>query len=269
MLSAAEEDYRIGKFTGSLANAVMSAKNDAELVAIWRQKVGLDPPQPETWAMRAGAHMERLILDERELQTGQAITRRGEIVDHPSESNICVKLDGFRAADNAVIEAKFLSAFYNRDDFLSAYAAQVTLQMICQGVRTGYLVVAQGTSDPIEHEILWDDDYAGELMRRAKAFIRCMRTLTPPAALPPVCPPERWRTIDIIAAPTNWSAEMLVHLDEYQATAEHAERHDAAGKAARLLVPHDVGRISAGAWALSRDKRGVISIRRNAAREAA
>ena len=63
MLTEQEQKYRVGKFTGSLANAVMNCKSEAELLKIWRQKVGLDAPDPETWAMKLGAHVEPLILD--------------------------------------------------------------------------------------------------------------------------------------------------------------------------------------------------------------
>src|SRR6201984_1778958 len=117
-LSDAEEDYRIGKVTGSLANVLMTATHEAALIKAWLIKTGQEPPPPETYAMRAGAHMEVLILNERELQTGQKITRRGEIVDHPTDSDICVKLDGYRAADDAIIEVKFLAPWRNREEFI-------------------------------------------------------------------------------------------------------------------------------------------------------
>ena len=126
MLTEQEELYRVGKFTGSLANAVMNARSEAELLKVWRIKVGLDPPEPETWAMRIGAYVESLILDWLSEQTSP-ITRRGEIVDHELVSDICVKLDGFRPADDAVVEVKFLAPWRNREEFLPAYYAQCVL----------------------------------------------------------------------------------------------------------------------------------------------
>ena len=86
--------------------------------------------------------------------------------------------------------------------------------------RAGTLVVAQGTSEPVEHEIEFDDDYAAEMMRRAEAFLHSMRTLTPPYPEPPIYPPEKWRTIDVMAEPTNWSAQLLDHLTDFGETAE-------------------------------------------------
>jgi hypothetical protein len=260
-LSAAEESYRVGKFTGSLANAVMNARSEAELVKVWRQKVGIDPPIVENYAMRAGTHMEPFILDELERRSGNKVVRRGEIVDHPTVPDICVKLDGYRATDDAVIECKFLGAWRSRDEFLPCYYPQCILQMLCTGSRNGVLLVAQGTSEPVEHEIVFDQEYADELMRRAAAFILCMKTLTPPYPEPPIIPREKWRTLDLDAEPTNWTPELLTHLNHYAATAEAASHHDMAGSAARGLVPDDVGKLLVGSWQITRDKRGSLSIR--------
>ena len=260
-LSAADEDYRIGKFTGSLANTVMTAKSEAEWVKAWLVKTGQEPPEPENYAMRAGTWMEPLLLNERELQTGHAITRRGEIVDHPTVRDICVKLDGFREADNAVLEAKFLGPWRTREDFIGAYSGQCHLQMLCLNTRNAFLVVGQGTSDPVEHEIAFDEDYAAELMRRAEAFIQCMKTLTPPFPLPPIVPRERWRTVNLDETETNWGAELKLHLDHYAASAEIAQLHDMAGSAARKMVPDDVGTVLVGQWRITRDRRGYLSIK--------
>ena len=272
MLTEQEQKYRVGKFTGSLANAVMNCKSEAELLKIWRQKVGLDAPDPETWAMKLGAHVESLILDHIESQNAHlaqtacsTITRRGEIVDHPEIKDICVKLDGYRAADDAVIEVKFLAPWRNKEEFLPSYYAQVMLQMLCTGSRNGILVVGQGTNEPVEHELVFDEAYAQELMRRAEAFLQSMRTLVPPVPEPPIIPREKWRTVDIRVEATNWGSDLLDHRTAYGETAEAAELHQAAGAAARALVPDDVGKCLAGVWQINRNKRGVLAITRRGA----
>jgi predicted phage-related endonuclease len=262
-LSQADQDYRRNKVTGSLVNALMAAPTEAALIALWREKVGLDPPLTETWAMKAGAHMERLILDHVASQNAYQIQRRGEIVDHPTVRDVCVKLDGMRVTDGAPVEAKFLAPWRTREEFVPYYYPQVLLQMMCLGVRQGVLVVAQGTSDPVEHEIDFDDGYAAEMMRRVEAFLHCIRTLTPPYPEPPIYPPEKWRTVDIVASPTNWSTELFGHLLDYADTAEAAALHDEAGKAARALIPDDVGKCFAGAWTIARNKKGVLTITTN------
>jgi hypothetical protein len=266
MLSAAEHDYRIGKFTGSLANAVMNATTEAELVKVWRVKVGLDEPEPENWPMRLGSHCEQLILDENERQSGHKITRRGDIVDHPTVPNVCAKLDGFRSHDNAVMEAKLAGAYRTREEIFRAYYPQVALQMSCLNCQRGYLVVAQSTSDPYEVECVRDAAYEAELLHRASAFLVCMQTFTPPCVLPPIIPPDLWVVLDVVEKPTNWSAELLELLAEFEKTSEAADRHDEAGAAARALIPPEAGKVYAGAHTISRDRRGILKITATSAR---
>ena len=259
-LSEAEHDYRRNKVTGSLVNALMAATTEAALIKLWREKVGLDPPQAETWAMKAGAHMERLILDHIASQNAYQITRRGEIVDHPVVRDVCVKLDGMRVSDGVPVEAKFLSPWRTPDEFVPYYYPQVLLQMMCIGARAGLLVVAQGTSEPVEHEIEYDHDYATEMMHRVELFLHCMRTLTPPYPEPPIYPPEKWRTIDLAIETPNWAEELIENLRVYDDTRPMAAAHDEAGKLARGLIPDDVGKVYAGPWTISRNKRGVLAI---------
>ena len=261
MLSPAEANYRIGKFTGSLANLIMNCRSETELNRIWREKVGLDPPMETTYAMDAGTAMEPVILNFLERETSP-ITRRGEIVDHPTHPDVCVKLDGFREADDAVIEIKFLAPYRSKEEYLPYYYPQVCLQQICTRAKSGILAVGQGTSEPVEHEVLFDQAYADELMRRADLFLESMRTMTPPFPEPPIIPPSRWRTIDILAEPTNWSDEFFDHLSIYEETADAVTAHEEAGKAAKLLIPNDVGRCDAGLWQVNRNKKGTLVITR-------
>jgi hypothetical protein len=89
-----------------------------------------------------------------------------------------------------------------------------------------------------------------------------MRTLTPPVPEPPIIPRARWRTIDVLREPTNWSGQLLDHLTDYGETSEAATLHQAAGEAARALIPDDVGKCLAGVWQINRNKKGVLAITR-------
>jgi hypothetical protein len=260
---SSEFDYQIGRFTGTSANVVMRG-GEAEWNKHYRIRAGLDQPDPQNWAMRAGSHMESLILDWLEDQSSP-ITRRGEVVFHPDVVDVCAKLDGYRAADDAIIECKFLSPMRNREEFLAAYYPQTMLQRLCTRASKAVLVVAQGTNEPIDFEHEYDADYAAELMKRAGVFLDCLRTLTPPFPMPPVVPRAKWRTLDIIAEPTNWSGELLLYLQEYDSTAAAAQIHDEVGKAARDLVPDDVGKVFAGGFQITRNRKGTLAITRRAA----
>ncbi|WP_338821657.1 hypothetical protein [Bradyrhizobium septentrionale] len=259
-----EFDYQIGRFTGTSANVVMHG-GEADWIRHYRIRAALDAPDPPNWAMRAGSHMEALVLDWLQEQSSP-ITRRGEVVYHPDVADVCAKLDGYRAADDAIIEVKFLSPQRHRDEYLAAYYPQTMLQRLCTGASKVVLIVAQGTNEPIDFEMDYDADYAVELMRRAGIFLNCLRTMTPPYPMPPAPPPrEKWRTLDIIKEPTNWSGELLLYLQEYEATAAAAASHDEAGKAARDLIPEDVGKVFAGGFQITRNRKGTLAITRRAA----
>jgi hypothetical protein len=68
-------------------------------------------------------------------------------------------------------------------------------------------------------------------------------------------PPERWRTIDIALEQPNWGPELMVNLGAYDETKAAVAINEAAGKAARELVPADVGKVIAGEFVLSRNNR--------------
>lgn len=265
LLSAAHAAHRRDRITASDARAIMNASTDAELLHWYQVKVCEIDPDPENYAMRAGTAMEPVILNERMLETGETITRRQEVVDHPRINAFCCTLDGWEPSKHAVVEAKFVSPFMSRDDIFRFYYPQVAFQMSCTDAQGGFLLVGQGTNPPIEIECVRDADYEGELLARCSAALMCIKTLTPPCALPVVVPPERWRTIDLTTEQTNWGQELLEILSVYESTKPYADQHEAAGKEARALIPDDVGKVIAPGYMLNRNKRGVLSILRRAA----
>ncbi|KYK50091.1 hypothetical protein A1D31_22535 [Bradyrhizobium liaoningense] len=259
-----EFDYQLGRFTGTSARIVMNG-SEYEWVEHYLLRSGQLQPEPPNWAMRVGSHMEPLILDWYQERLGHPITRRGEVVYLPDDPDVCAKLDGYCAHLDLILEVKFLAPHFHRDQFVPLHYAQTMLQRLCTGASRAALLVAQGTAEPLDFEHPFDADYAGELLRRKDIFLNCLRTLTPPYPIPPAPPPpEKWRTLDIIAQPTNWSGELLLYLEEYDSTAAAAKQHEEVGKAARDLIPDDVGKVLAGAFQISRDRKGKLSIRRAA-----
>jgi hypothetical protein len=260
-----EFEYQIGRFTGTSANIVMRG-SEADWIEHYLIRSGQLAPPPPNWAMRAGSHMESLVLDWWQEQIGHPITRRGEVVFHPKVADICCKLDGYVAALDAVLEVKFLSPQRHRDEFLPYYYPQTMAQRLCTGASRVVLLVAQGTNEPLDFDMEHDADYAAELMKRADIFLNCLRALTPPYPLPPAPPPpDKWRSVDLATEQPNWSGELMLFLQQYDATAESAAAHDEAGKAARALVPEDVGKVLAGGFQITRNRKGNLAITRRAA----
>jgi hypothetical protein len=259
-LTAVQLERRAFKITASMLPILMNGE-PAAIQRLYAQEIGEIEREPPTYAMELGFYMEPFILDYTEGKTGQAITRRGEVVDHPSIAEFCCTLDGYRAHDEAVIETKFLAPFRNKEEFVVYYYPQVLAQMRCTGATRGVLLVGQGTSEPVEHEIIPDDVYEAAMWTRVAEFRQCLRTFTPPFPMPKKVPIDQFRTVDLSQEPMpNWGHVMLPTLEIYEETREAAAEHDRAGKEARALVPDDVNVVLAGEHKLSRDRRGAIRI---------
>ena len=251
---------------------ILQHGDEAALLRLYREEIGDLEREPPTYAMQLGSHVEPFMLDYLQDKTGHAITRRGEVVDHPTVAEFCCTLDGYRSHDDAVIENKFLGSFQHREHFIPYYFPQALAQMRCIGASRMILHVGRGTSEPEEFDITPKPDdpafeaYEQEMWSRVEAFRLCLRTFTPPVPMPRVVIPEIWRTVDLTQEPLpNWGFVMLELLKLYEATREAADAHEATGKDVRKLMPDDVSIVLAGEHKLTRDKRGVISIRRKAA----
>jgi hypothetical protein len=254
----------LGKVTGSLMYYVAGKASEQDTNDAYLRCIGQLPPIEETYAMRAGSHMEPFMISEYERATGNMILWRQEEVPlaaHPDD--VFATIDGMTRIDdsNVVTEFKFLSPHMTKDQIFYRYYDQVALQMMCTGAPRGLIIVGQGTSELVEIECLRDAPYESELLNRIRAWLICVKTFTPPCPLPmPMPPPERWRKIDLDVDTPNWRDEMLDHLRTYGATAQSATTYETAGKAARALVPDDVGLVLAGDWRIARNKRGTLAI---------
>lgn len=243
--------------------------DEAALLRLYCEEIGEAEREPPTYAMQLGAYFEPFILDYWQTQNG-SVTRRGEVVDHPTVPEFCCTLDGYRQFDDAVIETKFLAPWRHREEFAAYYYPQVLAQMRCTNAARGILLVGQGTNEPVEYDITPKPGdpvaaaYEAEMWDRVYRFRLCLRTFTPPVPMPRVVPPELWRTVDLtkIDPMPNWGHVLLPTLRVFEDTREPADTHDQMGKEARALVPDDVSIVLTAEHRLSRNKHGAISIRR-------
>jgi YqaJ-like recombinase protein len=267
-LTAAQQLQRQFKVTASMLPILMHG-DEAALLRLYCEEIGETEREPPTYAMQLGSHVEPFMLDYLEASTGHAITRRGEVVDHPTIPEFCCTLDGYRSFDDAIIENKFLAPFQHREQFIPYYFPQALAQMRCTGASRMILYVGRGTNEPDEFDITPKPldpvavAYEAEMWARVEAFRLCLRTFTPPVPMPRVIPPELYRTIDLSQDPMpNWGHIMIPTLQIYEATRSAAEEHERSGKEARSLVPDDVAVVLTPEHRLSRNKKGTVAIRR-------
>jgi len=208
--------------------------------------------------MRLGSAAEPVIIDEVERMLGEPVTRRQEVVVHPNNKMFMATIDGWLAGSACLVEVKYLAP--QVEGFSYAYP-QMAHAMACTNAQQGLLALCQGTTLQLIDVVRDRLEYEAELDTRCSAFLLCMQTLTPPCALPPVIPPEKWRTVDLDTEAPNWGPELLSTLAVYEATKPYAEQCEAAGKAARELVPPDVGKIITTTHTITRNRKGVLAIR--------
>ena len=106
-LTAEQQARRQFKVTASMLPIIMNGDAEA-LLKLYLEEIGDLDREPPNYAMQLGSHVEGFLLDYLATTTDSKITRRGEVVDHPTVPEFCCTLDGYRAFDDAVIENKFL-----------------------------------------------------------------------------------------------------------------------------------------------------------------
>jgi hypothetical protein len=241
--------------------------NGASINRQYRERVGL-PVEPfvETWPMKYGSFLEPFVLDYHEQVTGHAITRRGEVVTHPSRPNVGVTLDGFREADNWIIQVKCCGGWQSLPHIINYYTCQAFLEAECTGAAGASLLIVHGGGEPTEYPIHVDDDYRTAVYARIDEFLDCVASLVEPypTVISPIIPPEKWRRIDLDDADDlpNWSAEMQALLHAWDQTVDAAKDNEAVKKSIKELLPGDVGRVTSAGVIIARARNNAVSIKR-------
>jgi hypothetical protein len=188
------------------------------------------------------------------------ITERQSYIDHPTLPWCGCTLDGYRAFDDAVIEAKTLNPWGDRDENIYKYTPQVLVQMRCRGASRGILAMLRGFS--LEQvEVYIDEDYEREVWARLAAFQLCVDMQSPPDTRPILLPPEQWRTIDLQTENPNWGPDMRHELRMWADTHESARMHQKAKDSIKELLPPDVGTVLLDRLSVKRSKSNAITIR--------
>lgn len=183
-LTAAQLEARAGKLTASVVGYLMSGSR-AKIINIWRELIG-DPDYvrdnlDDVWPVQLGSVTEQLNLDWYERKTGHEVTRRGEVVAHPTCDWAAATLDGFDAVEGIPIECKHVGGFEPLQTILDRYRPQCHWQMDALVVPRCVMSIIVGAKEPTRKIVEYDESYAAELWRRAESFMTCVRTLTPPS----------------------------------------------------------------------------------------
>lgn len=260
MLSPDQVRQRDGKLTASCVACLMTGDAD-KMMNLWREMVGDPAFVPEdlsgVWAVQLGSHTEVLNLDWYERRTGKPLSRRGDVVVHPNFDWAAATLDAWDDDLRAPVECKHVGGFEKTAAILDRYAPQAHWQMMVTGAERCVFSIIEGAREPVIEIMSMDRDYAAELLVRAKAFMLCVQTLTPPVAIAPVAPPARPEKTYDMTGQNKWAAEAVTWVTTKQAAKDNA----AATAELKALVPADAIRAHGHGISIVRNKAGSLSIR--------
>jgi hypothetical protein len=272
-LTAEQLARREGKITASFLPQLMAGDREA-IHQKWLELVGDPNWQPEDLSnnrpVQFGSFIETFALDWHERKTQCELTRRGEVVDHPTRPYVCATLDAYRAADRCVIDAKANGAWMRLDEVLAFYTPQLLVQKGCVQSDNASLLIVHGGGEPTEYPITIDPEYERTVWERIDQFWQCVEMMMPPVEtmkLQPLTPPEQWRSFDLdqedqLAACNNWAPDMMDQLAVWSQTSQQAKDNEAACKLIKQLLPEDCGKVTWAGLIVQRNRARAVSIKR-------
>ena len=258
MLNAAQIARRAGKITGSRIACLMQGDRD-KIMRMYREFIGEEMPEDlsHIWPVRLGECTEQLSLDWYEQKHRQAISRRGDFVQHPFLDWAGVTLDGWIDQLQCVIEAKHCGGREPMEVLIERYQPQCQWSMEVTGADVCALSVILGANEPVVEFLERDANYASEMRRRGEQFIAAVKLRHPPVELDPVPAPADASVVYDMGQSNSWGSSATVWLESREA----ARANEDAAKVLKSLVPPDARKCHGFGVQITRNKVGHLSLR--------
>lgn len=257
-LTAEQRAAREGKLTASRVAVLM--RGDAEgILRLYREMIGeeTDENLDDVWPVQLGAATEKLNLDWYQRKNGVILSRRGEVVQHPSLYWAAATLDGFDDALMCPIECKHVGGREPLEVIIDRYQPQMQWQMDCTSTRQCALSVIVGANAPIVEYVPRNDAYTNIMFERAEHFMMCVELRKPPVEMKPIGPPIVPNTVRDMSGNNLWAH----HAIEWLTTKDASDRCEDAQKALKaMLTPFDLKAHGHGIR-ITRDRAGRLSLR--------
>ena len=149
---------------------------------LWQEKLGLIDPEPENDAMRRGKELEPEALKAYSEIVGRPM--KPVVITHSEFPWAMASLDGMSYDSEHICEIKIMGK-KNHEEAMSGivkhlYNYQAQWQMFVAGVfYNDYFVYSEESNKIIP--IVRDDALIEEMIVKAKEFLHCLRSITPPA----------------------------------------------------------------------------------------
>ena len=263
-LSSEQRALRKHAIGGSDANIIMGG-DEKKLLRLWREKRGEVEGEDlsDILAVQMGSFTEPLNVAWFEKNTGYRVIGCGKLAKHPTISHMRATLDGEVVNDFGmdsemelgVFEAKHCGTRNTDAEIFARYVPQLTHNCLCAGFERAFLSCFKGNGDWVMFEYELDVAYAERLVAAEEAFWLAVLDGTPPCAVEPEPTPKPVGVVEYDMAGSNaWAA----FAGEYLETRLAADRHEAAKKEIKALVPDDASKCFGHGIIVKRDKRGAL-----------
>jgi hypothetical protein len=256
-LTDAQKALRNGKLTASRVACLMTGDSE-KMLRLYREMIGEQEPEDlsNVWAVQLGETTEALNLRWFE-KKNYPVTRIGEFVTHPWFDEFGATIDAWCEELHCPVEAKHVGGREPLEVVIDRYQPQLQWQMEVTEATQVALSVIIGAAEPTIEFIERDQAYIKELLQRARQFMQCVVTRTPPVVLAPVSAP-------IVA---DKSYDMTGNNQWGNAAAIWIENTAAAGlckdaeKVLKSMVPADALKCFGYGIRVTRDRAGRLSLR--------
>lgn len=174
-------EHRRNYLGASDAPIIMGASPWKTPFQLWEDKLGISPPQEETWAMKRGTDMEPLARASFEKETGLEVFP--QIVYHPEHSFMMASMDGLSLDGKHAVEIKCPGAKAHQSALDGIvpdyYMPQLQHQLACIGLEMLWYYSFDGKYGALV-EVHRDDTYIDKLIEKECKFWECVKSSTPP-----------------------------------------------------------------------------------------
>jgi len=253
---------------GSDAKKIM----EGDWHALWMEKTGRSEPEDlsNVLQVQLGTWTEPFNLHWFSRQTGKDVSTGMAAVVHSEHAFMRCNLDGWCEADEAVVEAKHVSAFDKPDAVVSRYYPQLQHMMEVTGADVAFLTVIYGNNKHEWYQVERDANYLADLIERERAFWwHVSEDVEPenPDSVQVSISLDDMREFDLDALDDagevwpNWAYAMQPELGSWRETIDAARNNKRATDAIKKLLPEDVKLVKHNGVKVARSRNGAVSVK--------
>ena len=155
------------------------------------------------------------------------------------------------------IEVKHVGGREPLETIIERYQPQLQWQMFVTNTKQAALSVIMGANQPIVEYIDRDEGYIAEMLKRATAFMECVRTKTPPVEIAEPVPAPVPGKVYSFQGNNMWAEEAFLWLENIAGK----RQAEASEKTLKAMVPADAKKCEGHSIVITRDRAGRLSLR--------